>query len=154
MNITTKLYYNAIMGLAYALTGSRDLKLALLKDTYVPNLASHMNFSDVSQHEISAPGYTPGGANLVSYGFSTYPNEGKVSLKYALEYTTVRGWADLQATVRYAVAYEKDFIIDGSPFNTLIFLIDFGENIDINGDFAITLADNRAIDIQIEEVGS
>lgn len=82
-------------------------KVALLSNSYTPNLAAHAVFADVSPAQVAGAGYTAGGVTLSNKTWS-----GGV-----LNADPVN-WASISVTCRYAVIYKST--------GPLIGLIDFG----------------------------
>jgi len=114
----------------YAGDGTIDLddhtfKLALLADTYTP-AASHVNFGDVSAHQISGTGYTAGGAAL---GSVTWGQTGGTGTLDAADVS----WTSATFTARYAVLYD-----DTAANDPLVKLFDFSANKSCsNGTFTV-----------------
>lgn len=100
------------------------VNVALLADTYTPDMSAHETFTDVSGDEVSGDGYTAGGEEITN----------KTLTENALV-TTFDGddvtWPDSTITAHYAVLYEN-----GS--DSLISLVDFEANESSeDGDFTV-----------------
>ena len=94
------------------------IKVALLSNSYTPDLDTHVSYADVIAAEVTGAGYTAGGGTLAnkSIAFDT------VTDKAALMADPV-DWATLTATFRYAVLYRGNTT---NATSTLIGLVDFG----------------------------
>lgn len=112
-----------------AVTGAIDLddsgvgafKVALLANTYSPNLTAHSKFSDVVAHELAAAnGYTAGGMNLSNVTFTLSGAVGTFDAD-DVEWTATGG----SLIARYAVVYYNTGAADNSQ-RELLMLIDFG----------------------------
>jgi hypothetical protein len=110
-----------------------NIKVALVKDTYVPNQDEHEYFSSIATNEITGTGYVTGGATLtnktITYNATT--NEVKFDSDDII-------WANATLTARYAIIYDSQSGINTT--NPLIALVDFGENkSSTNMDFKLTV---------------
>src|SRR5262245_51316515 len=122
-------------GLLAAMWNARDMKVALMKATYAPNIDTQQRYSDISSQELAAGGgYTVGGKSITSKA---------ASYDAAADETNLQG-ADLSwgpgATFqcRYGVIYEAD-----SVDKWLWGILDFGALQDIsNGTFLLDWATN------------
>ena len=104
------------------------VKIALLDNTYTPNVDTHTAWADVSANEVSGTGYTTGGATLANKTV-TQDNTDDEGVFDADDVT----WSSATITARYAVIY------DTTATNKLICLIDFAsDQTSTNGDFTIT----------------
>lgn len=118
--------------------GSIDLdtdtiKLALVTDSYTPDVDAHDFWDDVSANEIGATGtYSAGGATLaVTLSQDNTDNEGVFDAT-DVSFTTAT------ISARYAVIYKSTGVAGTSP---LICLIDFGSNqVSTAGTFTVTFA--------------
>ncbi len=110
-------------------------KVALLDDTYTPDLVAHAWFDAVNPTEVVGDGYTAGGLVLTSCSWAYYGTEGVQGFNadWAI-------WTPASLTARYAVVY-KD--VGGVPADSpLVSLIDFGANKTVDGvDFALVWSD-------------
>lgn len=100
---------------------SDTLKVALLLNTYTPDLDNHAFLDDVNTHEVAnGHGYTTGGATLSGRSVTTDTGTDKGIFKCANP-----SWvADATGfTCRYAVLYKDTGLASSSP---LIALWDFG----------------------------
>lgn len=100
---------------------SDDIKVALLDNTYVPNIDTQEFFSDVSGDELpTLGGYTAGGASLASKTVTvdTTDNEGVFDAADLVWIADETGF-----TCRYAVMYKNTGTPSTSP---LIAYWDFG----------------------------
>ena len=96
------------------------IKVALLANTYTPNIDTDNDFADVSAHEISGTGYNAGGATLANKSVTadTTDDEGVFD---ADDVT----WSTATITARYAVVYKST----GTPANDLLICyVDFGSD--------------------------
>ena len=100
--------------------GTDTIKVALMADTYTPNIDTQDYWSDVSANEASGSGYTAGGQALTGKTTST-------------DDTNDRGlfdadnpvWDPVTITARYAIIYKDT----GTPATSaLIGCLDFGSN--------------------------
>jgi len=102
-----------------------DIKVALLADTYTPDIDSDDNFDDVSGDEVSGSGYSAGGQSLANKSYSVDTTNDRAVLT-ADDIT----WAGATLTARYAVLYKDT----GTPGTSkLIGYIDFGSNQSVSG---------------------
>lgn len=131
MAVTAKLYGLLAKSL---LNGEVDftndtIKVMLCTSSYTPNQDTHQYKSSVD-NEVSADGYTAGGATLGTKAITYDSNNNKVKVDAA-----DTSWAASTITARYAIIY------DDTPESSkpLIGYIDFGENIITNnGEFKLT----------------
>lgn len=104
-------------------TKTDTIKVALLTSAYTPSATTHDFFDDIT-NEVSATGYTAGGATLtVTTSQDNTDNEG------VMDATDTTWTITSSLTFRYAVIYKSTGTASTSP---LIALIDFGvdKNID------------------------
>lgn len=91
---------------------SSNLKMALLGKDYVPDLAEHSVFANLTNELASGNGYTAGGASLAN-----------VQLTRDEDLVTISAdnleWPDLDAALRYGVIYQD------SGDGILVALLDF-----------------------------
>uniref|UniRef100_I2PYP2 Uncharacterized protein n=1 Tax=Desulfovibrio sp. U5L TaxID=596152 RepID=I2PYP2_9BACT len=92
------------------------LKCALLKSTYLPDLA-HAVFADVAGHEASGDGYTAGGQALSDVAWT-------VSGTACVLAAASPVWSEATVTARYAAVYAAKTV--GSVADPLVCLLDFG----------------------------
>lgn len=133
MATTSKLYGQYLLrllnGTSAITNGTTKLKVALLKNTYVPDQDTHALFSQVSEHEVTGTGYTAGGKTLTSVT-TAYSSVAKTATVDAADVV----WTTSTLTARYAVVYINDVSL-GHP---LVGYIDFGQDISSYiGDFSI-----------------
>lgn len=128
---TAKLYNAAFTALANKEIdwGSDTIRVILLASTYTPNQSGHDYLDDVIAHEITATGYTPGGATLAN---KTETYAGQVKRFDADDVI----WPEASITARFLV------LVDFSPATNatrpLIAYTDFGEDkISTDADFKI-----------------
>lgn len=121
--------YNLLAGLVdFAGSGSHDIKVALLNNTYTID-ADHNLWSDVSAYEVSGSGYTSGGQSLANK-IVTQDNTNDLAYFDADDVT----WANSTITARYAVLYDNTLIN-----KDLICVFDFGsDQSSSSGDFTIS----------------
>ena len=101
---------------------SDTIKLALLDDTYTPNIDTDIFWDDVSAHEITADNYTAGGATIGSPTVTQDDTDNEGVYDGAdVVWTNASGII----TARYAVMYKDTGVAGTSP---LIQCIDFGAN--------------------------
>jgi len=101
---------------------SQDIYVALLDNTYTPDLATDIYFSDVLAKEISGTGYTHLGAALAS---KTCTVAGHVTTFDAANTT----WTGSTLTnVRYAVIFYNKSDDTDHEASLLIGYVDFGED--------------------------
>lgn len=101
--------------------GQSDVFVALLKNTYTPNMTTHQQYQDVSANEVADDSGTTGGyetGGLTLTGKSIAYDAGTKTAKFSADPVT---WSALTGTVRYAVVYAL-------AGNALLGLIDFGED--------------------------
>ncbi|MGE3182673.1 MAG: hypothetical protein AB7N71_13660 [Phycisphaerae bacterium] len=126
-------------GLKQVIDGSVDLdgdtiKIALLDDTYAPDLINHDFFDDVSAFEVSGTGYTGGGATLASVAISADTVNNNVKLDAADVVWATTTLAD----VGYAVIYKDS---GSAATSTLLFLLTFSASQDTSAaNFAVNFA--------------
>jgi len=96
------------------------IKVALLANTYTPDIDAHTFFSDVSADEISGTGYTAGGETLANATVT----QDNTNDRAAFDADDVV-WANATVTARYAVIYKDTGTPSTSP---LIAYIDFGSD--------------------------
>ena len=112
--------------LAAALAAATDLRLALLKDTYTPNVDTTENWDDVSAHEGDATGYTQYGESLANEAITKDTSNDRAYLD-ADDVT----WNPFTGTARYGVVYDKNA---GASSTWKVWgIIDFGGNITATG---------------------
>jgi hypothetical protein len=129
MAVTAKWFGQALKG-QFSGTASRRVdwvndvvKVALVKNTYVPDQDKHDFWNDVSANECAGTGYTAGGKELA----------GK-TLVYDEATNTLRldgndlVWAGLSTTARYAVVYKEEAEGAISP---LLGYVDFGADVTV-----------------------
>jgi len=80
--------------------GGSTIKCALLKNTYIPDQDTDTTWEDISSHEVSGTGYTPGGNTLVLRDVAYDPDTN--TLKVDAEDTL---WPELTLTARHSVVY-------------------------------------------------
>lgn len=97
------------------------LKLMLCTSSYTPSQDTHRYKSDVT-NEVSAPGYTAGGATVGSIAIS-YDSSGNVLSFDGADVS----WPSSTITARYAVLYDSTPASDAT--RPLIGYIDFGADI-------------------------
>jgi hypothetical protein len=100
------------------------IKVALCTATYTPSIDNHDFFDDIT-NEVSATGYTAGGATLTITVTQDNTND------RAVVTATDTVWAASSITARYAVIYKVGAGADSSP---LICYVDFGANKTSEGD--------------------
>lgn len=149
MSVTTKVYYDFFNNIFnFALDGDEiPTKMALLTDGYEPDFYNDYDFEDVSQYEVSGTGYTQGGTPFVIDCYTALPEEGVACFNADAEYWNYDQWENIQVTARYAVMY-----LDNEYWKGLMVLIDFGENLIINGAFKIIFPDQILFKIKIHDV--
>lgn len=126
MAITAFRYGLGVLG-QYSATAARrvdwvtdTIKVALLKEGYIPDQDVHDFFSDVSAQEIAGAGYTAGGVAL-----------GTKTATYDAATNTTRldaadsEWVAASFTAYYAVILKDTGVAATSP---LLGYVDFGEN--------------------------
>lgn len=117
------------------LWGPQDMKVALMKATYTPDVDSNLRYADVSAQELAAGGgYTVGGKSLTgkSTAYDAALNE------YNLLAADLSWGPGATFQTRYAVIYEAD-----TTDKYLWALLDFGALQDIsNGTFLLDWATN------------
>lgn len=94
------------------------IKVALVSSSYTPNIATHDFFDDIT-NEISASGYTAGGATLANKSITVDTTNHRAYLD--ADDTTWAAGATI--TARYAIIYKSTGTASTSP---LIGYIDFG----------------------------
>lgn len=129
---TAKLYNAALTALANKEIdwGSDTIRVILLASTYTPNQSGHDYLDDVIAHEITATGYTAGGATLAN---KTEAFAGQVK-KFDADDVI---WPESSITARHLV------LVDYSPATNatrpLIGYVDFGDDVTSTGaDFKVT----------------
>jgi len=116
-------------------TGGVDLandtiKVALVTNSYTPNIDTNTYWDDVSANEASGTGYTAGGATLAGKTVTVDTTNDRAEFD-ASDIT----WSSATITARYAVIYKDTGVDSTSP---LIGYIDFGEDKSTAGvDFVI-----------------
>jgi hypothetical protein len=113
----------------------QDMKVALMKGTYVPNIDTQMRYADISAQELAAGGgYTVAGKSLT--GKST--SYDSAADEYNLLAADLSWGPGATFQTRYGVIYE-----DGTTDEFLWALLDFGGLQDIqNGTFLLDWASN------------
>lgn len=102
------------------------IKVALLKDTYTPDVDAHDNYDDISAEESSGTAYSAGGATLASKTTTTDASNNRVACDAA-----DASWAaSTIANARYAAIYKDSGTPSTSP---LIGYIDFGSTLSTSG---------------------
>jgi hypothetical protein len=121
---------------------SDTIKVALLSNLYTPNRDSHDFLNDVNTNEITAVGYTTGGATL-SGVTTTQDNSGDLCKIDANDVSwTITG----SLTARYAVIYKSTGVASTSA---LIALIDFGTDKSVvDNTFTITWSASGIITVK------
>ena len=113
----------------------RDMRVALLKSTYSPNVDTHLRYSDIAADEVAAGGgYTTGGKSLTgkSTSYDASANE------YNLIAADLSWGPGATFQTRYGAVYEAD-----TTDKWLWALLDFGALQDIsNGTFLLDWATN------------
>lgn len=113
----------------------QDMKVALMKDTFVPNIDVQLRFADVVAQEVAAGGgYAAGGKSLAgkSVAYDAAANE------YNLLAGDLSWGPGATFATRYGVVYE-----DGTTDEFLWALLDFGALQDIsNGTFLLDWGTN------------
>jgi hypothetical protein len=123
---------------------NNTFKIALLSSSYTPDQDNHVRFDTaaVSDYEVSATGYTEGGATLSSTSVSMA--SGVVSLSAADV-----AWTNSTITARYAVIYRVGDLESGEH-HLLIGYIDFGEDkSSSSGTFTIDFDDGVVFTITV-----
>lgn len=126
-------------GLEQIISGDTDLdgdtlKIALLNDSYTPDLVNHDFFDDVSANEISGTGYTAGGATLASVAIA----KDAVSNNVSLDAADVTWSTTTLSDVGYAVIYKSTGSDATSP---LLFLVTFATSQDTSAaNFAVNFS--------------
>jgi hypothetical protein len=111
------------------------IKVALCTSTYTPSIDNHDMFDDVT-NEVSATGYTAGGATLTLT--VTQNNANDMAVVTASASTT---WTGSSITARYAVIYK---VGAGASTSPLICYIDFVTDRKSDGDNFIIDWDDTA----------
>lgn len=134
MAVSAKLYGNFIYNLALKKmdVDNDTLKVSLHTSSYTPNQDTHDFYDDVT-NEVTATGYSSGGATLTTTTLAYNSSTNVISLDADDVTWTITG----SMTARYAVIY------DSSPgtaaTNPLIGYIDFGTNETVtDGTFKLT----------------
>ena len=113
----------------------QDMKVALMKPTYTPDIDANLRFADIVGQELAAGGgYTAGGKSLTgkSISYDAAANE------YNLLAADLSWGPGATFQTRYGVIYE-----DGTTDEFLWALLDFGALQDItNGTFLLDWATN------------
>jgi hypothetical protein len=119
MSATATLYNAGKLNLINAQMnlGTDTLKVALCTSSYVPNIDTHANLSDIT-NEVTGTGYTAGGATLASVSTAQDSVNDRAYLTAA-----DTAWANSTLTARYAVLYKST---GSSATSKLIGYIDFG----------------------------
>lgn len=119
---------------------SDNIKVALVKDTYVLDQDGDVAYSDISGEEVSGDGYTAGGATL---GTPTVTTPASKTVMLDGEDTS---WPSSVITARGAVVYNNT-----PASKPLICFVDFGEDIiSIGGDFRIIWNASGIVDVVVE----
>ena len=126
MVYTSTIYTNAMLN---AFSGKINIpadtiKVALLTSSYTPNQDTHDFFDDVTSYQVSATGYTAGGATLASK--TLVAGTKLVTIDAADTSWTITG----SVTFRYAVLYDATPATDAT--RPLIALVDFGADQTMN----------------------
>jgi hypothetical protein len=133
MAVSAKWYGNAFLSmLNKEIDWASDvIKVALCTNAYTPSQDDHNYFDDIT-NEVSATGYTAGGATLgtPTIGYTGATNVVKLSGDNV-------SWANSTITARYAIVYDSSPGTAGT--NPLIGYVDFGADVSTtNGTFLIT----------------
>lgn len=135
MATTSQWYAQSGANLIARLWVPQDMKVALLKPTYTPNIDTHLRYTDISAEEVAAGGgYTTGGKSLTgkSISYDAAANE------YNLLAADLSWGPGATFQTRYGAVYE-----DGTTDEFLWALLDFGALQDIsNGTFLLDWATN------------
>lgn len=135
MAVTAKIYP---MGLVAAYdgdvsVGDHIIKCALLTSSYSPSYVDQ-NWLVVDDYEISAPGYTAGGALLSDITLTL--KAGTDTFRF---WASECLWSDSTITARYAVIYD-------STSGYLLSYVDFGEDkSSVGGTFKVDFDDTEGI---------
>ena len=132
MPSTSQWYAQSGGNLVASLWVPRQMGVVLLKDTYTPNIDTHVRYSDVSAHEATGTLYTAGGKEVLgrSTSYDSAANE------YNLLGNDVTWGPGATFSTRYGAIYEM-----ATSDKWLWALLDFGALIDIsNGVFQIDWA--------------
>lgn len=78
-----------------------SFKIALMKDSWTPDLNLDVDWEDISSHEVSVVGYTVGGKVLSGKTLTNYGNKITWSVN-----TTTLGVFNESVIVKYAVIYD------------------------------------------------
>jgi hypothetical protein len=100
---------------------SENIKVALVKDTYIPNQDTNAYWADVVANETTGTGYVAGGAVLAS---KTITYDGSTN-KTKLTAANVQ-WPASAITARYAVIYDDAGATNATK--ALLGYVDFGAN--------------------------
>jgi len=112
---------------------TNTIKVALVADTYTPNIDTDEFWGDVSANEASGSNYTAGGATLGTKTVTYDAANNRVDLDAA---DVV--WANATVTARYAVIYNDS---PGAGSKNLLGYVNFGQNETATaGNFTITWA--------------
>lgn len=124
MAVTNYIYGNALVNAFSAKINfpSDTIKVALLTNSYTPNQDTHDFFDDVTTYQITATGYTAGGATLASKTL-TYTGATNV---FKIAAANVSWTFTGAGTARYAVVYDATPSTDAT--RPLIAYVDFGED--------------------------
>lgn len=145
MVYTSLLYTNALLN---AFSGkinypSDTIKVALLTSSYTPNQDTHDFFDDVTTYQVTATGYTAGGATLGSKTL-TVASSKTIMLDSGDVTWTITG----SVTFRYAVVYDATPATDAT--RPLISYMDFGEDQTMNdGTLKITIHANGIVSLTV-----
>lgn len=101
-------------------SGGDSFKVALMSDTYTPDIDNDDFWSDISAHEAAGAGYVAGGQALANQ-VVTRDDAGDRAFFDADN----PSWAGITITVRWAVIYKDTGVPATSP---LVGYIDFGGN--------------------------
>ena len=133
---TTSQWYAQSGGYLIArLWAAQDMRVALMQASYVPNVDTHLRYSDVSGSEVAAGGgYTTGGKSLTgkSVSYDAAANE------YNLQAADLSWGPGATFATRYGCVFEFD-----TTDKFLWALLDFGALQDItNGTFLLDWSTN------------
>lgn len=130
---TSRWYPQSGGGLIARLWTAQQMGIALLRDTYVPNLDAHLRYSDVSPFEVAAGGtYVLGGKQIANRS-ATYD---ALADEYGLFGDDVQWGPGATITARYGVIYEMT-----TTDKYLWALLDFDQNFVVNnGIFVVDFA--------------
>ena len=131
--MASKMYNSGLVKLG---DGSIDwntdtIKLALVNNTYVPDIDAHDFFNDVT-NELVATGYTAGGATLTAQVTQDNTNDRAIYDANDVQYASLAS-----AVFRYAIVYKSTGVASTSPLICVIDLTGSG-NQTVNGIYDLT----------------